>query len=174
MKFRTAFLLLVLCLTAGFSALNWDTFNNPTALSLGLVDVQAPLGLIMLGLVTFLTAYFLVFVIYLQGSALLDSRRNAQQLQANRELADKAEASRFTELRSFLSVELKKLADNKAGVGSSTQADSAILARLDRVEKELLAAVEQSGSSVTSSLGELEDRLARSGGSSLAREQSRG
>jgi hypothetical protein len=80
--------------------------------------VQAPLGVIMLGVVGFLTAFFLVFVVYVQASALFDSRRHAQELQVNRELADKAEASRFTELRSFLEVELQKLAGHGSRIGS--------------------------------------------------------
>ena len=120
-------------------------------------------GVIMLGVVAFLTAFFLVFVVYVQASALFDSRRHAQELQLNRELADKAEASRFTELRSFLEAELQKLAGGRSG-GSPIPADPAILARIDRLEKELLTAVEQSGNSLAAYLGEIEDRLERNAG----------
>ncbi|SBT08268.1 conserved exported hypothetical protein [Candidatus Accumulibacter aalborgensis] len=163
MKLRTIFLLLILGAIAAFSALNWSAFLAPTTLSLGLADVQAPLGVVMLGVVAFITAFFLIFVVYMQASALFDSRRNAQELQLNRELADKAEASRFTELRSFLEVELQKLAGRSAG--SSVPADPTILARLDRLEKELLTAIEQSGNSLAASMGEIEDRLERNGSS---------
>ncbi|MBP9804621.1 MAG: LapA family protein [Candidatus Accumulibacter sp.] len=160
MKLRTVFLLLILGAIAAFSALNWTAFTTQTTLSLGLSEIQAPLGVIMLGVVAFLTAFFLVFVVYVQASALFDSRRHAQELQLNRELADKAEASRFTELRSFLEVELQKLGSR--GAGSSTAADPAIvLARLDRLEKELLSALEHSENSVAAYVGELEDRLER-------------
>ncbi|WP_291993695.1 LapA family protein [Candidatus Accumulibacter sp. ACC003] len=161
MKFRTLFLLFILGATAGFSALNWDAFVTPTTLSVGVTDVQAPIGVIMLGVVSFLTAYFLVFVIYVQASALFDSRRHAQELQANRELADKAEASRFTELRSFITTELQQLARQRENAGSSATDNSATLARLDRVEKELLGAVEQSASNLAATLGTIEDRLER-------------
>ena len=123
MKLRTIFLLLILGAIAAFSALNWSAFLAPTTLSLGLADVQAPLGVVMLGVVAFITAFFLIFVVYMQASALFDSRRNAQELQLNRELADKAEASRFTELRSFLEVELQKLAGRSAGSVSYTHLD---------------------------------------------------
>ena len=160
MKLRTVFLLLILGAIAAFSALNWTAFTTQTTLSLGLSEIQAPLGVIMLGVVAFLTAFFLVFVVYVQASALFDSRRHAQELQLNRELADKAEASRFTELRSFLEVELQKLGSR--GAGSSTAADPAIvLARLDRLGKELLSALEHSENSVAAYVGELEDRLER-------------
>ena len=47
--------------------------------------------------------------IALQTSALLETRRHSRELQASRELADQAEASRFNELRNFLEVELLKL-----------------------------------------------------------------
>lgn len=162
MKLRTLSLLLVLGALAAFAALNWSSFVSPTTLSLGLAEVQAPLGLIMLGMVAVLTAIFLVFVVYVQASALFDSRRHAQELQANRELADKAEASRFTELRGFLESELAKIAE-RSGAGSPT-VDPALLARLDRLEAALLTAVEQSGNGLAASIGELEDRLEREGG----------
>ena len=161
MKFRTLFLLLILGVTAGFSALNWDAFITPTVLSLGVTDVQAPIGVIMLGVVTLLTAYFLLFVIYVQGSALFDSRRHAQELKANQELADRAEASRFTDLRGFITVELQALARQKDGDGAVGLRDPAILARLERVETALLSALEQSGNGIVTALGQIEDRLGK-------------
>jgi hypothetical protein len=162
MKLRTLFLLLILGAIAAFSALNWGAISEPTTLSLGVADVQAPLGVIMLGVVAFLTAFFLIFVVYVQASALLESRRHAQELQANRELADRAEASRFTELRSFLEVELQKLA--RPGGEPALAGEAAILARLDRLEKDVLTAVDESGNSLAASLGELEDRLEKRDG----------
>ncbi|WP_291989915.1 LapA family protein [Candidatus Accumulibacter sp. ACC007] len=162
MKFRTLFLLLILAATAGFSALNWDAFITPTTLSLGVTDVQAPIGVIMLGVVSVLTAYFLLFVIYVQASALFDSRRHAQELKANQELADRAEASRFTDLRGFITTELQAMARQNASNAASGGTDPALLARLDRVETELLSAVEQSGNNIVTSLAGIEDRLTRS------------
>lgn len=161
MKLRTVFLLLIFTLVAAFSALNWHAFTTPTTLSLGVAQVEAPLGVIMLGVIAFLAAFFLIFVVYVQASALFDSRRHAQELQLNRELADKAEASRFTELRSFLEGELQKL----AGRGATTPAasDAAILERLDRLEQAVLTGMEQSANSVAACVGELEDRLERRG-----------
>ncbi|MQM30271.1 MAG: Signal transduction histidine kinase [Candidatus Accumulibacter phosphatis] len=161
MKFRTLFLLLILGATAGFSALNWDAFIAPSTLSLGVTEVQAPIGVIMLGVVSLLTAYFLLFVIYVQASALFDSRRHAQELKANQELADRAEASRFTDLRGFITTELQAMGRHNTGNAASGGADPALLARLDRIETELLTAIEQSGNNVVTSLGGIEDRLSR-------------
>ena len=153
MRIRTLLLLLVLALVAAFSALNWTVFVTPTVLSLGVTTVQAPLGLIMLGLVISLAAFFLVFVVYLQSTVLLDTRRHTKELQANRTLADQAEASRLTELREFLDVGLKQQASLAA------EHRAVVLSRIDALERELRLTVEQSGNSLSAYIGELEDRL---------------
>ncbi|MBA3056396.1 MAG: LapA family protein [Gammaproteobacteria bacterium] len=155
MKIRTLLLLLVLSLIIAFTALNWSTFLAPTTLYLGLAEVQAPLGLVMLGLLVFVTGLFLVFVLYLQTTVLFDARQHAKELQSNRKLADQAEASRFTELRSFLDAELKKQIDQDG------HSRAVVLTRIDQMEGTLRAVVEQSGNSLAASLGELEDRLDR-------------
>lgn len=163
MKVRTLFILLILVAVAAFSALNWSAFMTPTTLSLGLAVVQAPLGLIMLGLLVFLTALFLVFVVYLQTSLLIETRRHARELKAQRSLAEQAEASRFTELRGLLDTELKRLA--------SLDADSkaALLTRLDQLDQDLRSVLEQSVNTVTAQLGELDDRLERKSQGQLPR-----
>ena len=153
MRIRSLLLVLVLTLIAAFTALNWSVFLADTPLSLGVSTVQAPLGLIMLGLLIFMVAYCLVYVLYLQSNVLMDARRNAKELQTNRELADKAEASRFTELRGFIEAGMKQSTEqNKA-------AQQALVARLDALETALRNSVEQSGNSLSAYIGELEDRL---------------
>ena len=153
MKIRTLLLLTVLAAIAAFAALNWSAFMMPTTLSLGIDVVQAPLGLIMLGVVALVSTLFLVFIVYLQGSVLFEARRHARELKTNRELADQAEASRFTELRGFLEVELKKQASLDA------ESKAAVLARLDRLDHDLRAEMEQSVTTLSAYVGELEDRL---------------
>lgn len=155
MKARTIILAIVLIAIGAFTALNWTAFKTPTALSLGVTSVQAPLGLVMLGLMIFLTALFLVFVLYVQASVLVDARRHARELQTHRELADQAEASRFSELRSFLEAELKALAN------LHTESRAALQTRLDQLDQRLHSAVEESGNTLAAYIGELEDRLER-------------
>ena len=137
--FRALVLFLVLLFVGLFALINWGAFVAPTPLSLGFTTVQAPLGLIMLALVTFLCVLFTVWVITLQARSLKDARRQTRELLAQRDLADKAEASRFTELRAEL------------------------MARLDRLQADAHLAVEQSTNSTAAHLGELEDRLERAG-----------
>ncbi|MHB8108871.1 MAG: LapA family protein [Syntrophorhabdaceae bacterium] len=153
MKILTLFLLIVVFVIAAFAALNWSAFTASATLSLGFATIQAPLGLIMLGLLVFLTGLFLVFVVYLQTSVLLEARRHARELQTNRELADQAEASRFTELRGFLDTELKR----QAGLGMD--AGTAMLSRLDQLDHDLRSTIEESVNTLSAYIGELEDRL---------------
>ena len=134
---RALVFFLVLVLVGLFALINWATFSALTSLSLGFTTVQAPLGLIMLGLIVFLCVLFTVWVISLQAGSLMEARRQTRELQAQRDLADKAEASRFTELR----IEL--------------------MARLDRLQSDSRIAIEQNGNAVAAQLGQLEDRLER-------------
>ena len=153
MKFHTIFLLVVLAAIAAFAALNWSVFIAPTNLSLGFTAVQIPFGLVMLGLLVFLTAIFLMFVVYIQASALLETRRHSRELRANRELADQAEGSRFTELHAFLEAELTKQANLNA------ESKSNVLARIDQLEHDLRSFMEHSENTLAAYIGELEDRL---------------
>lgn len=155
MKNRTLLLLLFLVVIGAFTLLNWSAFTAPTTLSLGIANVQAPLGLVMLALLTFLAASFLVYVVYLQTTVLLETRRHAQEMRANRKLADEAEASRFTELRGFLEAERKRQDSLDA------ESKAAMLARLDQLDHNLRATVEQSTNTLSAYIGELEDRLER-------------
>lgn len=164
MQIRTLLFVIILGAIGGLAALNWETFNAPTTLWLGVTTVQAPLGLVMLGLTAVLTAFFLIFIIYLQSSVLLEARRHARELQVNRELADQAEASRFTELQRFIELEMQAI------VRQDGESRTALLARLDRLDAELLAAVNQSGNTLAAYIGEVEDRLERDGKMTASRQ----
>jgi len=157
MKIHTFLLVVIIAAVAAFVALNWNSFLAPTTLSLGVSVVQAPLGLVMLGLLVLLAALFLIFVVYLQTSFLIEARRNAKELQAKQELADKAEVSRLTELRGYLEEELKRQADLDA------ESRAAILTRLDQLDSDVRSTLEQTGNTLSAYLDELEDRLERQG-----------
>jgi uncharacterized integral membrane protein len=103
MPLRTVVLLVVLALIALFAALNWTAFVAPTTLSFGVAQVQAPLGLIMLGLLAILTALFLLYLAYLQTTVILEWRRHAKL----RTHVD----TRLTEIESSLSAQLGEMRD---------------------------------------------------------------
>jgi|APPan5920702856_1055754.scaffolds.fasta_scaffold07466_3 uncharacterized integral membrane protein len=163
MYLRTLFILIVLGAVAIFAAINWKAFMAPTTLSVVFTTVEAPLGFILLVIVGLLTLLFLLYVVYLQSSILVENRRNARELQAQRELADQAEASRFSQLRSFLEKEL-------GGVeGKTEESKIAVLAKLEALERELRSVVEQSGNTLAAYIGEIEDRLEHAPGGRLSK-----
>jgi hypothetical protein len=153
MRIRTLLLVALVLAVVLFAALNWTTYMTPTALSLGVTTVQAPLGFVMLCLLAAACALFLAWVIWLQGSVLLETRRQAKELQAQRDLADKAEASRFTELRQYVGAELTRVGQ------SAGETRSALLARIDALEQRQRAALEQTSNTLAAFIGELEDRI---------------
>lgn len=155
MYLRTVLILVVLGLLAIFAIFNWSAFVAPTALTLGFATVEAPLGLILLGIVGVVSALFLVYVVFLQSTSLMDSRRQARELQVQREIADRAEVSRFEQLRAAMENELQRLEKQ------SVESQAAIIARLDDLERDMRAAMEQSGNTLAAYLGEIEDRLDR-------------
>ncbi len=114
MQLRNVALLVVLGAVALFAALNWGVIMTPTTLSLGFAEVQAPLGLVLLVMLAVVCALFLFYLVYLQTTVLLEQRRHARELKTQRQLADQAEASRFTELRTLLQARLDQLENSLA------------------------------------------------------------
>jgi uncharacterized integral membrane protein len=153
MRLRSVVLLLVVLVIVVFAALNWSAFTTPTTLSLGFTDFQAPVGLVMLVLTTILAALFLIYIVTLQTGVLMETRRQAKELEASRSLADKAESSRYNDLRLYLEGELQKQdARQQAMV-------AALSASLDRIERELKNSIEENSNSLAAYLGELDDYI---------------
>lgn len=146
MNFRTIILLLVVAAIAALAALNWYTLSAMTVVSFGVMTLEAPLGLIMLGLTVLLAAFFLFYMLSLQGSVLMDTRRHTKEMQVQRELADKAEASRFTELRAFLE-------------GQNQRSQSDLMGRIDALESRVTARVQESDNSTAAYVGQLEQQM---------------
>lgn len=146
MHLRSIVLWVTVLAIAALAALNWPALAAPSLVSLGIVVFEAPLGLIMLGLTGLLGIFFIVYVLSLQGSVLMETRRHTKEMQVQRELADKAEASRFTELRAFLDAQHQ-------------QAHATVLARLDELEAHLAARATESDNSTAAYVGQLEHQL---------------
>jgi len=155
MSLRAVFLLVVAGALAIFTVLNWAAFTTPTTLTLVFASVQAPLGLVMLVVIGLLAALFLLYVAYLQSTVILEARRFARELQTQRQRADAAEASRFTDLRSFLEARMSKLEGDIATSQSLAEEGRG------RLAADLRATIEQTGTVLTAYIGEVEDRLER-------------
>ena len=147
MSLRALLLLLVGTAIVAFIGINWSAMTAPTDLNLLIMDIRAPLGLVLLGLMALLSAVFVGLIAYTQGTVLMETRRHAKELTVQRELADKAEASRFTELRNFLDAQ-----------------HSAMLARMDALEARMSSRLKESDNTTAAYVGQLEDQLHRQGG----------
>lgn len=109
MSVRTVVVTVTFCLVMLFALINWSAFVAPTHLSLLVTSVDAPLGLVMLGITALIAAVLLSFVLKVHITALADSRKQSAEMRTQRELASDAEASRFTELQKYIETEIKSL-----------------------------------------------------------------
>lgn len=155
MRVRTAILLTLLVGLGIFSALNWPVFTARTQLNLAVVHVDAPLGLIMLIVTVGVTLLYATLIAWRETSALLESRRYAKALEAQRQLADSAEASRYTQLRETLTAEVAGL---RSAVDDRSRDE---MQRLDRLEATVGTEIERAGNTLAAYIGELEERLSR-------------
>lgn len=162
MNLRNLLVVAALALLAVFTLLNWTAFTAPTTLSLAFGEVQAPLGLIMLAVTGFISGLFLVYILFQQAGVILEARRYAKELNAQRDLADMAEASRFTEMRAFLDGELRRLeAQRAAEVRELGQ-------RIESSEQRLVEMLAESTRTLSAYVGEVDDKLDRMLGSAGA------
>jgi uncharacterized integral membrane protein len=156
MRTKTLLLIIGIVLIAVFAVLNVDEFTRTSTLNLGFTTMQLPLGLVMLMLLMVVLLLFVVTTLVLHSSNLMENRKHAKLLTTQRELADKAEASRFTELRLYL--------ESQSAVAVQQKRDTiaALEARLAHTEKLVLNRLEQSDNTNAAYWGQHDDALARS------------
>lgn len=94
---------------AALIVLNWSTLTVPAPIDLVVAKIQAPLGIVMLGIAAFLVALF-AFA-YLQNliGSLLETRRLLKEVQRVQGLADSADASRIENLHQLIATEFRLL-----------------------------------------------------------------
>lgn len=149
MKVRTALLFLIVSLLGYLSFFNFETLAQNVPMSLGFTMLEAPLGLVMLTLTGLMAFVFIAYVIAVQGTWLLEARAHAKEIQAQRELADKAEASRFTELRNVLETQHQ-------------EGQRVLMERLDALQSHLDTRAQESDNSTAAQVGHLEQQLLKS------------
>lgn len=158
MQLRNILLIFILSVLVIFAAINWSAIVEPTSISLIFTTVQAPLGLILLTITALLAVFFLTFVVYMQSSILMERQRLSRDLETQRQLANQAEASRFSELHAYLETELQQLAARDQDMQNHIET------RLTTLEQTLNATIEQTGNTLSAYIGELEDRLENNSG----------
>jgi uncharacterized integral membrane protein len=155
MRARLIFIVVAILLLAGFSALNWSEINRSVPLSFGVITAQAPLGSILLGLLVLTLAVFLISSATQEARYLMEHRRHAKALEAQRVLADTAEASRFTDLRQHLDTHLRENRQREAI--AATEFEKAMV----QSQRELRTELEQMSRALVARLGEIDSRLER-------------
>jgi uncharacterized integral membrane protein len=155
MKFRTLLVVVFILLVAVLVALNLDEILRPTPLNLGLATMQAPMGLVLLGLLTAVLVVFLLTLVLNQTTHLMEVRKITREATEQRHLADKAEASRFVELRDFMQAQLQAVATRDQEISDR------LIRKMEEVQLRTAEVIEQTANGHSASLGELEDRLER-------------
>ena len=148
-------LILAFVLMAAFAIRNWAAMAAPSTLSLGFAHVSAPLGMVMLVFTAAMSGLFVLFIDLLQAGVIVESRRLTKEAKTQRELADTAEASRFTELRTLLEGELRRI--ESPGVASNCE----LGARIEQSERGMQDKLDEATRTLSAHLGEIEDKLDR-------------
>ena len=153
MRTRTVLLVVAILLVAAFAALNWSEIVRPTQLSFGVFTTDAPLGGLLLAALAVVLVLFLAATAAMRTQYMMEYRQHQKALEAQRELADKAEASRFVDLRTHLDSHLKEMRDRDAI--AATEFDKAMV----NSQREVRTQMEQMNRMLAARLNELEHRL---------------
>jgi uncharacterized integral membrane protein len=150
---RSLAAVVLLILLAAFAAANWGAFTAPTQLTLGVTSVQAPLGVLMLGVCALLVLGLGGLALWVHTRSLMELRRQVKTQQSLRELADKAETSRLTQLQAALDAATQRLsAQIEATQGR-------LLERIDHLQREHARDVAENANSLAAALAEFDQRV---------------
>lgn len=153
MRLRTLLLVLAAAAVVAFTLMNWNQFTQPETVNLGWRTASVPLPLLLLGLLVLTTVAWLADAAVTSARSRRLEREQSKALQAQRELADRAEASRLTELRQALDTHLRETRQRESV--ASAQADQAA----GRIQRELRGQLEMLHRAMGTRLGEMEARL---------------
>jgi len=152
MRARLLFIIVAIVLVAGFAAQNWNEIQRTAPLNFGVIIADAPMGMILLGVLLLSLLVFLISSAAQESRHLIEHRRYAKTLETQRDLADRAEASRFTELRQHIDT----LRDNRLREPTAgPEFEKSML----QSQRELRSQLEQMNRTLAAQLTELESRL---------------
>ena len=144
-----AIILVALFLLAVFTLANWSVLTATTTLSFIVFDVEGPLGVTLLGAMLVLVMLLVVYALTLRTNMLMESRRHNQELQAQRKLAETAEASRLSELRAQVEHEFAQL---RSAIG-------ALDGQMDRHEQSVKQSLDEAANGLAAMVGEVDDKI---------------
>lgn len=138
-----------------FAAANWTLLTATASLNFLVFTVEGPLGIILLGAMVLLVALLMAYVVSVRMGSLMETRRHLKELEVQRVLADKAEASRFTELGARIEAEFGRLR------GAQEDVSSKLEGRVDRLEQSLQRTLADNAGSLAAHVGQVDDKLDR-------------
>ncbi len=163
MGFLGFIILGLLFLLAVFTLANWSVLTASTTLSFILFHIEGPLGVILLGAMLVLVALFVVYALTLRTTMLMEARRHSQELQIQRKLAESAEASRLSELRTQIEHEFAQL---RAAIGE-------LDGQMDRHEQSMKRSLDEAANGLAAMVGEVDDKVDRALGRGATEAQAR-
>ncbi|KKW67017.1 hypothetical protein AAV94_13285 [Lampropedia cohaerens] len=155
MNARLILITLLAIAIGGLYYFNWDALNTPATTSLGIASIDAPPGLVLLVLLAALAILFVAYILWLKATIIVDYHRHTKELKRQRELAEKAEASRFNELRELLTQQHRESQDT-------------LRRQIEELEDHLYARVDDSDNTTAAYIGQIEDQLRRAPAPQLA------
>lgn len=131
-----------------FAVANWTLLIAPASLNFLLFEVQGPLGLTLFVALLGFAALLFVYALSLRTRALLESGRHLKELEAQRQVAERAEASRLAALteqvgREFGSVRAEIAQSRAAAQESVEQCERRIALHIDEVSNAIFANIGQ-------------------------------
>ncbi len=155
MKFIGSIIIVALFLLGVFLFVNWNAMTTPTQLSFLFFEAKGSFGLIFLGVTLVFVVLFISYTLTLRTIMLMDARRHAHELQAQRKLAESAETSRFDQLREQITLEFAHLHT------ANQDASTSLMARTEDLEQSLRKSIDEATNSLSASMGEAEEKLDR-------------
>lgn len=155
MRAVSTVVVLALLLLAGLAVLNQQQLLQADQLELGFRSIEWPLGLALLGVAVLALLLTLLAAAVDHRRHLAHLRQTEQQLQAQRNLADKAEGSRLLEVQRHLDL-LAQASEHREREWAAHMDQ-----RLGQVQGSLQRHLDDVGNSLAAQLGEVEDRLER-------------
>jgi uncharacterized integral membrane protein len=151
MNFLGVVILVVLLLLAVFSLANWSVLSAPATLSFIVFDIEGPLGVILLGAMLVVVGLFILYALTLRTNMLIEARHHNQEMQAQRKLAETAEASRLSELRVQIA---REFADVRATVGE-------VSGQIGRNEQSMKQSLDEAANGLAALVAEMDDKIDR-------------
>src|SRR5512140_1011906 len=153
MRGRLLFILLAIVVVGGFAALNWPEFTRITPLNFGVMTADASVGGVLLAALGVTLLVFLISATMHESRNLIEWNRHSKALQAQRDLAERAETSRFTDLRQHIDTTLRERHQRDAVAANEFEKS------MVQSQREIRNQLEQMHRTLAAQLGDLQTRV---------------